>query len=407
MQIILKNAELKLMDSISMVHQPEGWNAIHFHLGKLMEEYKSDYQFNIAINLIHDLLKSYEGDIFLLSDHSIIVLCYGLPQEVHNKIIFQLRYLYANDPLAYTETGNENPAFCTSYVLKNSWKEFWDLCSQRLAASQKKVKSTPPDEAAEVAKGGESGKKSSLNASALANIERDLRYADLNRAVRRQAICTVQPGVPMRNVFEELYINITHLRQVLRTDVDFLSNRWLFKYFTQSLDQRMLEFLRTHPRFLEKPISINLNAETLLSPWFAEFDAMLKAETKVAIVIEVPAIDIFANMELFMRAKAQVQKQGYRVCLDGLTAMSFTQINREKLGVDILKLQWNADSHNDLNNQQNKDLAAAVANCGTNRVILCRCDDLSAIEYGQELGISLFQGRHIDNVLNPDSKIKN
>jgi hypothetical protein len=49
----------------------------------------------------------------------------------------------------------------------------------------------------------------------------------------------------------------------------------------------------------------------------------------------------------------------------------------------------------------------AVKAIGSNRVILCRCDNRKAIEFGHSLGVSLFQGRFIDGVLNPTSKVEN
>lgn len=411
MQIFLKNSELKLMETLSALEEPAGWHAVHFHLGQLMEEYKSEYQFNIAVNLIHDLLKGYDGGIFLLEDQSIITLCFGLERSIHNKIIFQLRYLYMDDPLSYSEDGKENPHFSTTYDLRTEWNEFWSLCSRRMAVSARSKPAAPEQEPDVPERENNLRRprpsKSRLSAQSLARVERDLMYADLSRAVRRQAICASLPGIPMRHVLDELYINIAHLRQVLRSEVDFLSNRWLFKYLTQMLDQRMVEFIRANPRYLDQPVSINLNVETLMSPWFAEFDAQLKPATKVSMVIEVPVIDVFANMEIFLVAKRQVQQQGYRVCLDGLTTHSFTQIDREKLGVDLMKLQWNADQESELGSLENRDLAASVRSCGTNRVILCRCDSKTAIDYGHAMGISLFQGRYIDGVINPNAKLEN
>ena len=212
----------------------------------------------------------------------------------------------------------------------------------------------------------------------------------------------------VRRVFDEMYININHLRQMLRSEVDFLSNRWLFKYITRILDERMIELIRHNPkRYLDTPISVNLNVETILSSWFTEFDAVIKPQERVSIIIEVPVIDVFADMNAFMLARAKAQKLGYRICIDGLTVPSFISINREKLGADLIKVQWNADVQADLQTEENRELAVAVQAAGNNRVILCRCDNRSAIEYGHGLGISLFQGRYLDTLLNPTAKVVN
>ncbi len=410
MQLTMKSAEVKLMESLSTIHVPAGWRAVHFHLNKLLEQYQSEYQSKIAVNLIHDLLVEYEGGIFLFSDQSIVVLVSQLDKLIQNKLIFQLRYLYMDDPLAYTDDGQENPEFCTVYDLGRDWQEFFEWGSRRMALSVRKT-SVPERKPVTVDAAGhktDPNQQAGLSVSSLAGIERDLQHADLSRVIRKQPVCALLPGAPARRVFDELYIHIAHLRQVLRVDVDFFSNRWLFKYLTQILDRRMIALIRSHPgRFLEQPISLNLNVETLLSPAFAEFDASLKPSTKVSMVIEVPAIDVFADTNAFILARSEAQKLGYRVCLDGLSTQSFLHIDREKLGLNLIKVQWNADPKIELGSEENRALSAAITRCGTNRIILCRCDNLAAVEYGQALGISLFQGRYIDSLLDPDAKVQN
>jgi EAL domain-containing protein (putative c-di-GMP-specific phosphodiesterase class I) len=409
--IVTRGAEVQLMDMLeSISEQPVGWQAVHFHLGSLLDQYKSDYQLKIAVNLINDLLKSYDGGVFLMGDSSIIVIAYGMEKTILNKLIFQLRYLYMDDPLAYTVTGQENPDFCDVHDLKRSWKEFFDMAQRRLTAARRPVTpgSSPSDKWIDRASEKIAVDKGILSAFSLAGIERDLTYADLHKVIRRQPVCAVLPATPVRRVFDEIYIHIAQLRQLLKSEVDFLSNRWLFKYLTRILDDRMIELMMHRAReFVDSPISINLNVETLLSKRFFEFDASLKPQSKVSIVLEVPVVDVFADMTAFQLACTEVQKLGYRICIDGLSAASFVSINREKLKSDLVKVQWNADLQSDLGTQANRDMAEAVRYAGTNRVILCRCDNRGAVEYGQALGISLFQGRYLDSVLNPTSKVEN
>jgi hypothetical protein len=49
----------------------------------------------------------------------------------------------------------------------------------------------------------------------------------------------------------------------------------------------------------------------------------------------------------------------------------------------------------------------AISRFGHNRVILCRCDSSQAVNYGLAAGINLFQGRFIDNMLNPHERTDN
>jgi hypothetical protein len=206
-------------------------------------------------------------------------------------------------------------------------------------------------------------------------------------------------------VFDEMYININALRKLLATEVDLLSNRWLFKYLTQKLDERMLDAIQKNPaRYLSNPASLNLNIHTLLSTRFAEFDAAIKPSTKVSLVIELQIGDVFTDMAGFQLAKDTVQKLGYRVCLDGVTDISFPQIDRQRLGFDLIKLQWSGDTAKDAASEKNISLAESVRACGANRVILSRCDNVQAIEFGQSLGLNLFQGRYLDSLIRHDGE---
>lgn len=415
MIIVQRSSEVKLMELLGVIRDPAGWQAVHFHLDDLLEQYKSEYQFKIAINLIHDLLKGYEGGIYQMADHSIIVVCNEVDKNILNKLIFQLRYLYMDDPLSYLEDGGENPNFCTSYDLRTRWQDFFEMCGRSMAIRVRKTSAPERSERdivqgqiAENFVGVNAQVKSDFNVSRLVSVERDLERADIQRVLRRQPVCVMSPAMTARRVFDEMYINIAHLRQLLRMDVDFLSNRWLFKYMTQLLDMRMLDLIRNNiSRYVESPVSLNLNIDTLISKRFAEFDAAIKPSAKVSIVIEVPIMDVFADINAFHVARRDVQRLGYRVCLDGLSTDSFLLIDREKLGVDLVKVQWNADIESDLDSKENKNIIKAVSSFGSNRVILCRCDNKEAVQYGQALGISLFQGRYIDSILTPNAKVEN
>jgi len=400
LQLISKSTEVKLAEAINDIIDFTGWYAVHFHLHRLLDEYKSDYQIKIAINLISDLLKAQEGTIFIFADRSMVILCEGAEKALINKLIFQLRYLYTDDPLAYKDDGQENPDFCTAYDLQSDRGAFVEFVSRRMAAVVRKAAPARPQPTL-VSQSGTGVTVADWTASHLVEIEEELKTIDLLKSLRRQPICAVMPG-GVRKVFDELYIRIAQLRKEMQAEVDFVSNRWLFKYLTQILDERMLELTARDPKkYFDSPVSLNLNAQTLLSDAFAKLNAVIPPVMKVSIVIEVPVVDVFADINGFIVARNEVQKQGYRVCIDGLTTTSFVNIDREKLKVDLLKVQWNADAESDLASKENQELAAAIQRSGAKRIILCRCDSKQAVDYGRALGISLFQGRYVDNLVQP------
>jgi hypothetical protein len=363
---------------------------------------------------LNDLLGDRDGAIYLCEDSSIFVVAYNLPKPQHDKMVFQLRYLFMDDPLAYNPEGDENPDFCSHYVFDTQWQDAMATLKKRLVSRVRKIPESSGGQSETKAVANNQTSSASkrevrlLDSNLLPSVEKELRNVALEPLIRRQPICAAIPDTAIRSVFDEMYINIAHLREKLSVDVDLLSNRWLFKYLTQALDDKMLETVAQDTgRYLSSPISLNLNIPTVLSAQFTQFDAALKPGMKVSVVIELQLADVFADMSGFLFAKDMLQKLGYRVCLDGVTELSFPQIDRKRLGFDLIKLLWNADIESDIKSSANKQLAEAIKVCGANRVILTRCDNQKAVTYGQALGLSLFQGRYLDQMVNPKSTVQN
>ena len=401
MQIISTNVDARLLDTVKFLKGAAGSHyALHFHTSSLQEMYRSEFQQRIAVNIMNDIFRKEGGEIFAGRDGDIVVLYHGLNKDLLSQAIFQLRYMFADDPLAYHGEGQENENFCTLYDLAFQWRPFHRVCSERVTLAtqlESQVKTPKPEE-----------EKGLLTPSRLVNIIEELDGVDFSYAMRRQPVCAIQKNRQIKPVFHEMYVNMVHLRKLLSTDCNLASDKWLFRHLTDVLDAHVLELLTEHARqYLSQPVSLNLNVQTVLGDVFRRFRDRAKQESKAAIVVEIHIADVFTDMDAFLRARNLLHEAGYRLCLDGLTNESFVQVDREALGFDLAKLQWNADMVGDLANAANKKLAEAVKRCGSNRMILCRCDSEHAIDYGHALGISLYQGRYPDRVLNPSSMVIN
>lgn len=407
---LIKDAEIKLVEIVGGISEEAiSWRAVCFYFDKLLEQYRNQYQLQIAVNLLGDLLAEHDGGIFVSFDHVIILVCRNISKNKIDKAVFQLRYLFIDDPLAYESNGEENPDFCRVFDLGKEYAEFYQLCRKKLSQSKRIGQDSQEAENFVMVadKGGDKASQG-FTPAMLARIEHDLNKADLSRVLRRQPVCALTDNKNIRKVFDEYYIHISHLRQMLNVKMDFFSNRWLFSYLTQILDERMLDLLSMSPlRYLDSPVSLNFNIETLLSKKFKDFDSLIKPLIKFSIVIEIQIGDVFSDIRAFAAARNILQKLGYKICVDGLTNLSIVQIDREKLGFDFAKLQWNADLEEDIGASENQRIMNTVRNFGYNRVILSRCDNVQAVNYGQAMGINLFQGRFIDGLINPKQKVEN
>lgn len=290
----------------------------------------------------------------------------------------------------------ERGDFCTWYDLERNYEAFLvDIQRmQRLTDAQ--------------AGGGELfGEPShpSMSVSQLAELERVLTSADISSLIRNQTVCAIASNkdevVP---VFFEIYVSMRDVAAVLLPNVDVTAQRWLFMHLTETLDRRVLALLRKDASQMSRAFSLNLNISTILSSDFQRFDELINSNLRGKLVVEMQAVDLFADIGAFMFAREYLRDRGYRICLDGLTHYTFPIMDRERLQVDLLKIHW-SDVLDDRENPQGfADLKRVADRSGTARIILSRCDTARAIEVGQQAGVALFQGRIVDKLMRDGSK---
>ncbi len=399
--IISKEAEVKLVEKIAApMRDDTSSRALKLNFSHLLDQYKTEYQRKITLNIISDHLREDEGVLFICQDNDIFLISPKISRNSLDKLIFQLRYLYSDDPLAYNVYGQENPEFCKIYEMHTNQAELEDEIKRKaVSAARKGIEKTVLDYEPKLKK---------LTPARLAVLEKDLAMADISQVLRHQPVCAVQKGRDPKELFEELYINIAHLQKSLANDVNLFSSQALFRYLTQVLDVKLLDMIARRPAiYFESSVSLNLNIETILSSEFINFDHRIKPSLKVSVVVEIQASDVIENTMRFAAARERLLGGGYRMCLDGLSYLNFIQLDRERLGFDLAKLQWNAELDVESNPSDYWKLREAILKYGAGRVILCRCDTPKAIEFGHSLGLSLFQGRYLDYLLYPKSRVTN
>jgi EAL domain-containing protein (putative c-di-GMP-specific phosphodiesterase class I) len=405
MRTVATGAEAKLFEITSGLRaSSDGYYALHYHFSRLQEEFRSDYQIKIALNVLSDLFKGLDSVLFVLKDYDIVVLYNGSNRGLLEKAIFQLRYLFMDDSLAYTDDGYENEDFCSVYDLEFQWRDFFVACKRKLGKDIEEVEKDQIKDVIQSPKGGRS-KLHIFTPSYLVQVTDELKNIDIGSCLRSQPICAVLRGKDPKTIFKEVYTNINNLQKLLSLNVDLMSSKTLFKYLTKILDKKVLDSLKQQQITNKNPISINLNVKTLFTEEFADFDSQIDPKHKSSIIIEIHIADIFEDIQKFIVAQKELQNLGYRICLDGLDNISFMQIDRKNLGFDLAKLRWNPAMGT--NTLKDKSLIDAIVKCGKNRIILCHCSSKEAIDYGKEIGISLFQGRYIDALTNPTSKVIN
>lgn len=375
--------------------------AIHIHLSRLKPENRREHHIRIAATSFDPMIKSTTGQLFVLRNNDLFFIYKIQAQNDVETSMLRLQFLFGDDPLMNDEETAQSHLSST-YDVETEFNDILALARNMVHEDvvDDANAAEPLDAKSELELRREMGEP--LTPRVLGRVELALQRADISNMMRRQFICGLIGEASPQPLFSELFISISDLRETLLPGVNLASSRWLFQHLTETLDRRVLAFLgRTNDRSITGEISINLNVSTLLSPEFMQFDDSVIAAMRGSLVLELQQVDIFGDLNAYIFARGFAKDHGYRICIDGLTAKTMPFIDRERLGADMVKLVWDSEL---LDDNKREEVSAMVQRAGSTRVILCRCDDAAAVNWGQSIGINMFQGRHIENLLAADSR---
>lgn len=374
--------------------------AVHIHLSALLPNNRRDHHMRIAAGTFENLTKMMQAQVFPLANSDMMVIYKAVAQEEIEASIVKLRFMFSDDPLILDDAQGRMGTFSTWYDLDREYDVLLALAEKLVQDEQARIRTEQERAGLEFRAQKDKPKGAPFTPELLARVENALGQADLANVIRRQAVCALVGKAPPQPVFHELFISIADLRETLMPSVNMNSSPWLFQQLTETLDRRVLSLLNKHDdRTLEGDISINLNVSTILSPEFLVFDDNVKAGKRGTIVLELQKVDIFADLGAYLFARDFAHDRGYRICIDGLTFSQLPFVDRERLGADLIKLIWDPSLGEEKENKTD-----ALRRIGVTRIILCRCDTPSAIEYGHSIGITLFQGRYIETMMSNDPR---
>ena len=391
--------EYLLLDYVQRLETRKyGHRAVHIHLSRMKPFHRRDYHIRVATNTFESYVKLYVGRIFVLTNNDLIFVWKDKSIADVEPAVDTLRYLFRDDPLS--QDDSEETGFCTWYNLNTEFQEFLLLCQHLDERAKKLQKSSNMRSAIQREKDNHT--LGPITAENLAELEETIHTADLSEHIRQQPVCVFAHGASkeLHPVFDEFFVSISDLRNALMPNIDLASNRWLFQHMTETLDKRMLNYLckrtfKTHA----SSFSINLNLGTLTSKDFDKFDETVRRNWPGNVIIELNQVDLFSNLETYLSLRDDFHERGYRILVDNLTVEALSFVDRKRLKADFIKVAWREEMTDNVIRKKYSEMDNLVKNSGRERVILCRCDSPTAIKFGQSLGITLFQGRYIDNMI--------
>jgi len=361
----------------------EGRVVVHIHLSQLQAQNRDEGHVRITARLFETMVDSYHGQMFVMSNTDIILLCKDARVADLDAAVYKLRALFSKDPLTYS-SGGEEDRFATYFDLESEYDDFLQLCRQMNEDAKKRDKENRAKPQIK-----------EMDAIALGSVISRIAQTDIASVVRRQPCVYINDRRIAQVVFQEFYMSIFDLQKALAPDINILANRWLFQHLSQALDLSVMTTLRKAD-FKAPPVaySLNLNMSSIETPQFRDF--VKAAQGKSGVYVELQLPDILNNMEQFFRIRDELRAKQISTVLDGMNSLMLQYVDAELYDTDFVKVNWSNDIVTDI---QTVELQQALGPVGFDRVILARCDNEDAIAWGLDRGIRLYQGRFLDSMV--------
>ena len=393
----VSNQEYALLDhAVRLERNLAGRLALHIHLSRLSEQNRREQQLETARTQFAERVAGFEGQIYRTCAGDIVFVGDDSHAGQIDEAVSRLRGMFSDDPVTQQPDDDPDSGFCTRYFLERDYPQFvalarrlFDISEAQRQEGQQQDYDALPNPFSGVA----------LTPAQLGQLEQSLATTDLSAIMRQQPVCAVTPNENPEIVYHEMYVSIDELGRTLLPGVSIASDPWLFQRLTRTLDGRVLRQIARDQAKTARAFSLNLNVATILSPDFRRFEQALGSGARGRLIVELQQIDIFSDMAAYLFAREYLRELGFRICLDGLNHMTLPYVDREQLGIDLLKMQCSDDLMSGMGKDAIAALERAVRSAGVARIIMCRCESQTALQVGYNMGISLFQGRHIDSLL--------
>jgi len=378
------------------------YGVLYIYLSKLHNQKLKTLQRQNLIETFENVIKKNGGEIFGLPNEDMVIFYNKNAGEEVQACLVKIHFMFHDDPLLQNSFDLEQVGFVKFYDLAVDLNDFKKTIQVLMDSLKNQTLSTggsvsgKPQPSAMM--GGPRKLRRELTPAMLAKVQKTLSMADFSSLIRRQSVCAVIGKSPPQMIFDEVFVSIADLRDMLLPDVDLTANPWLFLHLTETLDKRVLASVGQHDDgSLTSNFSMNLNVSTILSDDFLAFDENINPSMRSSIVLELQLVDIFSDIKAFILAKTFAQYRGYKICIDGITVDKLKYIDREQLNGDLLKIIWHPSFMDMV--REDSHFTDYVNRAERAKMILCRVDDPQAVEVGNSLGINLYQGRYIQRML--------
>jgi len=375
--------ETLLVDTLDrMRRNPEGRKVVHLRLGKLMPANRTPVRIKIVTRMFRTLESGRQVQIFSLTNDDLAMIVGAGAQRDVNNIIHRIRKLFEGDPLTLDDEGG-NDRFISWYDLT------LDAAMAIHAAQQlrQEAQTVQPAVATSLP---------NITPAALDEIHKKLAFLNVVPFVRNQVALRIDRATNEASIeFFEFFLSVADIQRQVAPTWNLFGDRSLFQDLSRTMDLRMLDVVARAPDFRGAPaVSLNLNLETVFTPGFGTFLERLEQGQKV--IVEVQAVDVLTNFNMYLDAQAVLSSMGHAVLIDGLSTSALSMLDVALMKPDYAKIIWAPELLDMMDPANNQTAAFIVQNIGTEKVVLSRVDSANALAWGLKTGITVFQGHFLD-----------
>lgn len=213
--------------------------------------------------------------------------------------------------------------------------------------------------------------------------------------VRNQDIVLNISGKPPEKVLTEYFISMDLLRKPLFVDVEMRGSGRLFNEFTLVLDQILLQaFDQMHVQ--GGRCSVNLNVESVFTEQFEAFVERTPEAVLKDVVFEFRQSNIVENFDEFQVARGLIKSKGAQIAVDQIFPQTVGLVDLDYIGASIAKIHWRNGAEDVL--KERERAIKYLIDCSVLPVLI-RVDNERALEVGARMGINLYQGFLIDDMM--------
>ncbi|MEJ0062974.1 MAG: EAL domain-containing protein [Alphaproteobacteria bacterium] len=235
----------------------------------------------------------------------------------------------------------------------------------------------------------------------LNQIEKLFEEIDIRRYVRHQPIYR-HAGGEWQVAGAEYFVAVDELKRERFPRLDIRTPERLFMELCSALDHRLLNQFADRPESLAAGmINLNIAVESVLGAPFAKFTKAVPVERRRQIGFEINRGDLLLNLDTTLTAIDLLRQEKFQVTLDALHPALLTYLNVAKFDADYYKIRVSKDVIAPLSDP---GVLQAMQALPREKIIFYRCDNEAALDIGRKLGVELFQGWLIDDLMAEEEK---